>query len=158
VFDYATLVDKAKVTFDANKLAAHSHGSMKAGAFAFFEKVKSNIVKEMNTANAELRKRKAAYIERNHLPEFDGEIFLTYGTHLLCRLRLELRGGRYRIAAVISGPPNGLDLSRKEYPCNFDAHAEHAHHDETGHRPAIGIAPEQIAVDIICGILRGEFA
>jgi hypothetical protein len=157
VFDYAILADTAKLTHDSNRLAAVGHGNLKACAYAFFDQVKNNVFKEMETANVELRKRKASLIERNHLPAFDGEIFLTYATHLLCRVRLELRGGRYRIAAVISGPPNGMDLSRKEYPCNIDGHTEHADREETRYHPAIGNTPEQIAVEIVCGILRGEF-
>ncbi len=67
-----------------------------------------------------------------------------------------MKNGNCRVTAIISGPPNGYELSRKEYLCNQDV----ACHEPL---PAVfkeipeGSCPEEIAVDIISGVLRGGF-
>ena len=109
-------------------------------------------------ANVELRKRGADIIGRNFLPGFDDEIFLTYGTDSLCRVGLGIREGECRITAVISGPPNGYELSRKEFFCSQDANCLEVLLSGRNGRPKIVTAPQEVAVDIISGILRGKFA
>jgi hypothetical protein len=111
----------------------------------------------MKNANKELSKSGAPLVARNYLPEFESEVFLTFGTDYLCRITLEVHAGRYRISAVLSGPPNGYEISRKDYPCNLDASALEMHQPVGQGQQTIGIHPDQIAVDIISGILRGGF-
>jgi hypothetical protein len=155
--DYAELADIARARHDAEQRLAVTPLGLKADPKAYFDKVKTLIFTEMNKANVELHKSGAPLFGRNHLPTFDREIFVTFGTDLLCRISLELRAGRHFILASISGPPNGFELSRREYPCNNDAsYLEMRSPGEAG-APVMGIRPEQIAVDIISSVLRGEF-
>jgi hypothetical protein len=151
---YAKLADQAKVIQNADKLAAERHKKLRADPCAFFERVKAHIADEMFKANVELRKRRAAILEQNHLPGFADEIFLTYGTDSLCRVGLGIIGGGCRVTAVISGPPNGYEISRKEYLCQQEAACMEI-------LPVGGTSasrPEEIAVDIISGILVGKFS
>jgi hypothetical protein len=156
--DYAELADIARVRHDAEQHLAVTHLGLKADPKAYFDKVKTLIFTEMNKANVELHRSGAPLFGLNHLPGFDREIFVTFGTDLLCRVSLEIRAGRDFILAVISGPPNGLELSRREYPCNNDASYLEMHPAGAAGAPFIGIRPDQIAVDIVSNVLRGEFA
>ena len=156
--DYAKLAGIARARHEAEQHLAATHLGLNADPKAYFDKVKTHIFTEMNKANVELHRSGAPLFGRNHLPTFDREIFLTFGTDLLCRVSLEVRAGRDFILAVISGPPNGLELSRREYPCNNDKSYLEMHPAGEAGAPGIGIRPEQIAVDIVSSILRGEFA
>jgi hypothetical protein len=111
----------------------------------------------MNKANVELHKRRTAALGRNHLPGFDNEIFLTYGTDALCRVGLDVLRGGCRITAVISGPPNGNELSRKEYRCDQEALCSEKPRAEGPELVIAESCPEEIAADIILGILIGRF-
>jgi hypothetical protein len=155
--DYAKLAGMARARHEAEQRLAVTPLVLKADPKAYFDKVKTLIFAEMNKANVELLRSGAPLFGRNHLPTFDREIFVTFGTDLLCRVSLEVRAGRDFILAVISGPPNGLELSRKEYPCNYDASSLEMHPAGEAGAPFNGIRPEQIAVDIVSSILRGEF-
>jgi hypothetical protein len=155
VVNYAKLAEKAKMIQIADKLEAERHKKLRTDPCAFFEKVKAHIVEEMNKANVELRKRGAATFDRNYLPGFSDELFLTYGTDSLCRVGLGIIGGGCRVTAVISGPPNGYILSRKEYLCNEDKVCQEVLPPIEEGMPPEGLCPEEIAVDIISGILRG---
>lgn len=156
--DYAELAGIARARHDAERHSASRHREQKADPKIFFDKVKTLVFAEMNKANLELRKSGAPLFGRNHLPGFDREIFITFGTDLLCIVSLEVRAGRDFIQAVLSGPPNGFELSRREYPCNYDASSLELPRAYVAGAPVIGIRPEQIAVDIISSVLRGEFA
>jgi len=153
--NYAKLAEKAKMIQIADKLEAERHKELRADPCAFFEEVKAHIVEEMNKANVELRKRKAALFDRNYLPGFSDELFLTYGTDSLCRVGLGIQAGGCRVTAVISGPPNGYEISRKEYLCNQDKACQEVLPAVDKEMPPEGLCPEEIAVDIISGILRG---
>jgi hypothetical protein len=61
------------------------------------------------------------------------------------------------VTVVISGPPNGFEISRKEYLCSKVANCEEILPTEAVELPPDGSCPEEIAVDIITGILRGGF-
>jgi hypothetical protein len=154
VADYVKLAEKAKARQEADRLATEDHKRLRADPCAFFERVAAHLIEEMKKANVELRKRKASTLEQNHLPGFSEEVFITYGTDALCRVGLGILGGGCRITAVISGPPNGYEISRKEYPCDQAADCREA-------LPAVeeGVpdCPDQIAADIISGILLGNF-
>jgi len=155
--NYAKLAEKAKMIQIADKLEAERHKQLRADPCAFFEQVKAHIVEEMNKANVELRKRKAAVFDRNYLPGFPDELFLTYGTDSLCRVGLGGSGGGCHVTAVISGPPNGFVISRKEYLCNQDKACHDVLPAIDVEMPPEGSCPEEIAVDIISSILRGGF-
>jgi hypothetical protein len=62
---------------------------------------------------------------------------LSFGP-LLCTADLQEAKGQ--ITAVITGPPNAQEISRKEFRLGGDC------------------IPEQIAVEIISGLLGGEFS
>jgi hypothetical protein len=155
--DYAELADNARARHEAEQQLAVRQLGLKADPQAYFDKVKTLIFTEMNKANVELHRSGAPLFGRNHLPTFDREIFVTFGTDLLCRVSLEVRAGRDFILASISGPPNGFELSRREYPCNNDASNLQMHLAGEAGAMVIGIRPEQIAVDIVSSVLRGKF-
>jgi hypothetical protein len=157
MIDYANLAAKAKATQDDEKLAAGRNRELKSDPCAFFARVKKCIFEEMTKANAELSKRGAAVFDRNHLPGFDEDIFLTYGTDSLCRVGLGFVAGRCMITAVISGPPNGYEISRKEYLCDQKASCPDKIHAVGVELPSFGSSPEEIAADIISSVLVGRF-
>jgi hypothetical protein len=152
--DYAKLADAAKVKQDADRSAAYRHEQLRADPCVFFGRVRVHLLEEMKKANVELRKRGAAYLDQNHLPGFPNEMFLTYGTDSLCRVGLGIMGGGCRVTAIISGPPNGYEISRKVYLCDQPAACQEVRPD--GGR-AVPCRPDEIAVDIISGILLGRF-
>ena len=153
--NYAKLAEKAKMIQIADKLEAERHKQLRADPCAFFEKVKKHIEEEMYKANVELRKRKAATFDRNYLPGFSDELFLTYGTDSLCRVGLGGSGAGCQVTAVITGPPNGYIISRKVYLCNQDKACQEVLPPVEEGMPPDGLCPEEIAVDIISGVLRG---
>jgi hypothetical protein len=155
--NYAKLADKAKVAQDDENFAAGRNRELKTDPCAFFERVRKCIFEEMSKANAELCKRGAAVFDRNHLPGFEEDIFLTYGTDSLCRVGLGFLAGRCLITAVISGPPNGYEISRKEYLCDQKAPCPDKIHAVGMGFPSFGSSPEEIAADIISSILVGRF-
>jgi hypothetical protein len=155
--NYAKLADKAKVTQNDEKLAAGRNRELKTDPCAFFVRVRKCIFEEMSKANVELRKRGAATFDQNHLPGFDTEVFLTLGTDSLCRVGLGFLAGRCLITAIISGPPNGYEISRKEYLCDQKAPCPDKIHAVGVGFPSFGSSPEGIAADIISSILVGRF-
>jgi hypothetical protein len=155
--NYEKLAMKAKMIQDADKLSADRDKKMKADSWAFFERVKAQIVEEMKKANVELRKRRADIFDRIHLPSFEEDIFLTYGTYSLCRVGLGILKDEFQITAVISGPPNGYEISRREYLCNREASSQEILFPGVEELPFDGSYPEEIAADIVSGILRGGF-
>jgi hypothetical protein len=156
VVDYAKLADIAKQMQDAEKISVDKQQERKVDPRIFFESVRAHLIEEMNKANVELSKRKTVGFSQSHMPGFDGEIFLTFGTDLLCRVTLVVLGGRCEIKAVISGPPNGYELSRREYPLNQQE--ADAQTPDAGETVVSGISPYQIAVDIISSVLVGKFS
>lgn len=103
-----------------------------------YEHVKVHVISEIEKANVEMRKRKLNTIERVFLPSYHGKLCLTVGSVLLCTV--ELQEAKELIAAVLSGPPNAMEISRKEFLLYE------------------GCDPEQIAVEIVSGLLMGEFS
>jgi hypothetical protein len=152
--NYAKLADTAKVKQDADRSAADVHRQLRADPCVFFGRVRAHLLEEMKKANVELRKRGAAFLDQNHLPGFPNEMFLTYGTDSLCRVGLGIMGGGCRVTAVISGPPNGYEISRREYLCDQEGFCQEVRPDEG---QIVACHPDGIAVDIISGILRGKF-
>jgi hypothetical protein len=155
--DYGNLADKAKAILGNVNATPRANDDFRAEVNAFFQKVTAHIGDEMVKANLELRKRGVGTISRNHLPSFEGVIFLTLGTKSLCRVEVESKKGISQITASISGPPNGSVISQKEYILGQEASGLDARHAPEASFPHIGVRPEQIAEDIISGIIVGNF-
>jgi hypothetical protein len=157
VIDYAKLAGYAKVVQENKDLAGDSSKGRSEDPHLFFGKVKQYVQEEMKKANAELIKRKAAVIGWNHLPGFDDEIFLTYGTDTMCRVVLRKQSGVGMITAILSGPPNGYEISRKIYPCDEEANLFEAPAGGQAAPQKVKNRPREIAGNIIFGILVGSF-
>jgi hypothetical protein len=155
--DYAKLADIAELKMIADRTAVERHRELRAASCTFFEGVKARLADEMNKANTELRKKKVPTIDRLHLANFDEEVFLTYGTDSLCRVGLGIMSGGCRITAVISGPPNGYEISRREYLCVQEASCSEVLHLVGAELTTVVACPDEIAVNIISGILVGKF-
>ena len=81
---------------------------------------------------------------------------MTFGTDLLCCVDME--EAKERITAVLFGPPQRCEISRKEYfvcapPVDWITAAAHE-----AEKSAIGYDPDRIAREIVCGLLEGEFS
>jgi hypothetical protein len=158
VADYVKLADRAREKQEADILAAKRHKELRTNPCSFFERVKVHLIEEMNKANVELRKRKAAIFDQYQLPGFADEVFITYGTDSLCRVGLGILGGGCRITAIISGPPNGYEISRKEYLCSEQpSDCKEALPATEDRSPKTPTCPDTIAADVIEGILLGKF-
>jgi hypothetical protein len=155
--DYAKLADIAKLKTIEDRTAVEKHKELRAASCTFFEGVKAHLADEMKKANLELRKKKAPTFDRIHLPSFDGEIFLTYGTDSLCRVGRGIMKGGCRITAVISGPPNGYEISRREYRCKQEETCRIVLTIDEAEGRTTAFSPDEVAADIIAGILVGKF-
>jgi hypothetical protein len=160
VVDYAKLAEKAKALQDA---ANGAHGRVKVkeqDPIVFFDSVKSHLVAEMQKANIELGKRGVATLDRSFSPSFSGRFCFTFGMSLLCSVELETKMGQPRIRAIISGPPNGGEIGRREYLFNLDRRAPAPQSFRTDEHAGVvvvtGLNPEDTAIDIISCILTGE--
>ena len=134
--DYGDLADKL------SDQRAHARQAQEPGADhrmdpAFiFERVKLHVSHEIEKANAELRRRRLAIVERLFLPSYQGRLCLSFGPLLSTADLHEAKG---QITAVITGPPNQQEISRKDFALNE-------------------YRSEQIAVEIVSGLLMGEFS
>ena len=155
--DYARLAEIAKAKLDADNL--HEKRQKEAGkeSIVFFRRVKEHVFAEMNKANVELRKQGADTIARNNLPHFDKDIFLTYGTHLLCQVKLEVQVATYGLSAVIFGPPNRCQVSCKKYSFSGGTSNLRLIDAKDKESPTVETQPEEIAEEIIASIIAGKF-
>lgn len=136
--DYGELAQKLSNQRSRAQSAQEAETARGTGHTEVYERVKLHVLEEIEKANVEMRKRKLDTIERTFIPSCRGKLCLTYGSRLLCTI--ELQEAKLRIAAVISGPPNALEISRKEFPL------------------IKGCDPARIAVEIVSGLLMGEFS
>ena len=157
--DYGKLADRAKALQNAaDESDARSEGKQ-LDPLGFFDSVKSHLVTEMHKANVELGKRGLATLDRSFSPSFSGRFCFTFGTSLFCSVELDANGEQRKIKSIISGPPNGGEVGRREYhfsmgltePQSFRAD------DEAG-VIVTGLNSEEIAIDIVSSILMGEFS
>jgi hypothetical protein len=58
---------------------------------------------------------------------------------------------------VISGPPNGYEISRREYLCKQEEACREVIAIEESQAKTIAFGPEEVAADIIAGVLVGRF-
>ena len=155
--DYARLADVAKQKGTVDKSVIEQHKELRADPCSFFNSVKASLLEEMNKANVELRKKKAPIFDQLHLPNFDEEFILTFGTDSICRVGRGIMRGGCRITAVLSGPPNGYEISRREYLCKKEAACREVITIEEPRSKPISFAPAEVAEDIISGVLFGRF-
>jgi hypothetical protein len=155
--DYEKLAAKAKAIQDAANLASQREKESAIDPKVFFQRVTAQINEEMNKANVELTKRGVGAISRNHLPNFDGVVFLVFGAGGLCRVELEAQPRVSKIKAIICGPPNGNELSRKEFLFGQGIAASPSSTTEAGGQITVGDTPQEIAQEIIAGIVIGTF-
>lgn len=134
--NYGELADKLNSRRSYARLTQQPLAERGVGAAQIYERVKVLVCHEIEMANVELHKRRLALIERLFLPSFQGRLCLTFGSGLLCTADLQEAKGQ--ITALITGPPNAQEISRKEFKLG-------QYH------------PEQIAVEIVSGLMRGEF-
>jgi hypothetical protein len=149
VADYGQLADKLK----GRRSQSQKHSG--TDPTAFYESIKACVGVEMEKANAELRKRRMDLIERVFLPSFQGRLCLTFGSDFLCTV--DLVEGKGRIAAVITGPPNAREIARKEFLIHERGEAD-AIARYGAVKAVAGYGPEQIAVEIVSGLLMREFS
>jgi hypothetical protein len=155
--DYAKLADIAKLKEIVDHSAVEKHKELRADPCTFLERVKKHLMEEMNKANVELRKKRAPTFDRIHLPSLDEEVLLTYGTSSLCRVGLGIMSGGCRITAVISGPPNGYEISRREYRCKQEGGCREVLAVDELQSRTMAFSPDEVAADIISGVLVGKF-
>ena len=155
--DYAKLADIAKLKEIVDHSAVEKHKELRADPCTFLERVKKHLMEEMNKANVELRKKRAPTFDRIHLPSLDEEVLLTYGTSSLCRVGLGIMSGGCRITAVISGPPNGYEISRREYRCKQEGGCREVLAVDESQSRTMSFSPDEVAADIISGVLVGKF-
>ena len=155
--DYEKLAAQAKAAQDAANFASRKAQESAVDPKVFFQRVTTHLNEEMNRANVELLKRGFEPISRNHLPNFDGIIFLVFGIGFMCRVELDSQPRVSRIKAIICGPPNGQELSRKEFFFGQQASPSSSPIAELGAVRIVGPTPQEIAQDIIAGIVIGTF-
>ena len=135
--DYGELADRLNRQRSHARQAQQPAPDRGMDATQIYDRVKVLVSYEIEKANAELHKRRLATVERLFLPSYQGRLCLSFGS-LLCTADLQEAKGQ--ITAVITGPPNAQELSRKEFRLGGDC------------------VPEQIAVEIVSGLLAGEFS
>ena len=136
--DYGELAQKLSNQRSRAQWDREAGVERESDATQIFERVKIHAGNEIEKANAELRKRKLATLERVFLPSYQGKVCLTFGSQLLCAV--ELQQARGQITAVISGPPNAAEISRKVFLLSE------------------GYSPDAIAAEIVSGLLMGKFS
>lgn len=150
--DYGALADKLK---GLGKAGNESSAKLGTDPAAYYASVSTQIASEVEKANQELDKRGLPLIERVFIPSYHGKLTLTFGIALLCNVELEKAKGR--ITAIILGPPNRLEIARKEFVIQASEKERLAASIDKTHKVAIGLSPEKVAAEIVSGLLVGEF-
>jgi hypothetical protein len=156
VTDYDALAKKLKGMKKPGEPAGKNLANYGFEPVTFYQYVKTQVEEEVEQANVELRKQKLPLIERVFLPGFLGRLSLTFGTGFLCTVELQEAKGRIR--AVIFGPPNRDEISRKDYLLNSVAVDLQGSPSDQAGKLAVGYSPHKIAAEIVSGLLTGEFA
>ena len=155
--DYSKLADLAKQKDIVDRKTIEEHKKLRSDHCSFFTGVTNHLAEEMKKANVELRKRRAPILEQISVPSFGDEILLTYGTDSLCRVGRGIIKGECRITAVISGPPNGFEISRRVYHCKQEETCREVITIEAAEAKTATFVPAEVAADIIYGVLLGKF-
>ena len=149
--DYGALADKLKGLEEAVKPAHERLARHGIDPVAFYESVKAQINEEVEKANVELHKRRLPTIERIFVPSLYGKLCLTFGVGLLCHVDLQEAKGR--ITVMISGPPHGLEIARKEYLLSRETTGLQAFPDDAAQNVAAGYGPDRLAAEIVSELL-----
>ncbi len=149
--DYGALADKLNSLEKAVKPAHECLVEHGTAPVAFYERVKAQIDGQVEKANAELHKRRLPTIERVFVPSFYGKLCLTFGTEMLCHVDLQETTGR--IVMMISGPPHGLEITRKEYRLSQEATGVQAFPNDTAASVTTGYDPARLAAEIVSELL-----
>ncbi|MGC9223023.1 MAG: hypothetical protein ACP5E2_03810 [Terracidiphilus sp.] len=134
--NYRELAEELSIRQARDQQAQKKPSVQGSHAARIYERVKTVVDHEIERANAELKKRRLASVERVRVPSFFGRLCLSFGPDVLCTVDLHEPEGE--ITAVVTGPPNARELARKAF-----ALSEHQ--------------PEQIAEEIVAGLLAGSF-
>lgn len=153
--DYDKLAERLKGMASTNGRATDSSNGPGINLSAIYEIVKLHVDSEIEKANEELCKRRLPTLQRVFLPSYHGRLCLTIGSDLLCTV--DLHEAKGRIIAIISGPPNGYEISRKEFPLTSPRPVR-AISGENGVNSTSQYGPRQIAVEIVSGLLLGSFS
>ncbi|MGB7266727.1 MAG: hypothetical protein WBC92_14505 [Terracidiphilus sp.] len=154
--DYDELADKLKGLQRGGEPARKKLATHGFDPATFYKFVREQVEKEVDKANAELLKRKLPPIERVFMPSFQGKLSLTFGTGLLCNV--ELQASKGQVKAVIFGPPNRCEISRKLYILDPEAANLQPSRVSEVEKVAVGYSPQKIATEIVSGLLMGKFA
>jgi hypothetical protein len=73
--------------------------------------------------------------------------------------KVELHAGQLlsRIKAIITGPPNGHEISRTEFVFGQEASPSALPFAEVGPMRIVGPTPQDVAQEIVAGIVIGKF-
>jgi hypothetical protein len=156
--DYGELAERARVLPWAGDSGGDVSQNQLANPAQAYEKVKASVMEEVAKANQELRKRRVGLIERVFSPSYNGRLCLSFGTMLLCTVDYTVYFGACRILAIVTGPPNGAEISRKQFLVVGESPQRERLERLGSILWAKGSAPQQIAVEIVSGLLAGEFA
>lgn len=154
--DYGVLADRLSDLVQAGRPARKRLARNGIDPAAFYESVKVHVEQEVGQANEELRKRGLSTIERIFIPGFLGRLSMTFGTALLCSVELNESKGRVR--AVIFGPPNRDEISRKDFLLIPEAAPLQDSPTDEADKAAVGFSPQKIAAEIVSGLLMRGFA
>ena len=154
--DYDALAKKLKGMKKSGESAGKKLANYGFDPVTFYQYVKAQVEEEVDQANVELRKQNLPLIERVFIPSFQGKLSLTFGIGFLCTVELQEAKGRIR--AVIFGPPNRDEISRKDYLLNSVAVDLQGSPIDEADKMAVGYSPHKIAAEIVSGLLTGEFA
>jgi hypothetical protein len=155
VVDYGKLAEKAKAV--QQRLGKEVSVAPPDDPRELYEKVKNHVLEEVSKANVELGKRKMPLIERVLSPSYAGRLCLSLGVSLICNVDYTASPEGCRVTAIISGPPNGMEISRKQFLA-VGGSAQRRGTEGAGKIPLLqGETPQPIAVAIVSGLLAGEF-
>jgi hypothetical protein len=156
VVDYGKLADKAKALQKSGRPGGDEPRNPQADPRELYEKVKTLVLEEVGKANEELAKRKIPLIERVLSPSYTGRLCLSLGTSWLCNVDYTATVEGCRITAILNGPPNAGEISRKQFLA-VDEATQRQRLQPGAISSGKGSTPQQIAVDIVSGLLQGGF-
>jgi hypothetical protein len=162
--DYGKLLDEEKARRDSAIANAEARRRREIELVAFCRRVEIALGQEMAKANQELKRRGAATIEGPFRPRRDEEqIELTFGTRKpACRLTLESLDplmGLSRLKVELLDEAHNM-AGRMQYLLEGEAQNVKAYKPLVEGFPDRGSisSPEEIAQEIVPGIIRGRFA
>jgi len=162
--DYAKLLDEEKARRDSATANAEARRRREIELVAFFRSVEIALGQEMAKANQELKRRGAPTIEGPIRPrKAEEQIELTFGTRKpACRLTLESLDplmGLSRMTVELLDEARNV-AARMHYLLEGEAQDVKAYKPMVEGFPDRGsvISPDEIAQEIVPGIIRGRFA